>query len=60
MNIHKNARLSQARRIELVQDITVRGLSACQAALAHGVSAPTARKKGQSLAHRAAFEAEGV
>ena len=44
MNIHKNARLSLARRIELVQDITVRGLSACQAALARGVSAPTARK----------------
>ena len=44
MNIHKNARLSLARRIELIQDITVRGLSACQAALLHGVSPPTARK----------------
>lgn len=44
MNIHKNARLSLARRIEMVQDMTLRGLSACAAAQAHGVSAPTARK----------------
>jgi len=44
MNIHKNARLSLARRIELVQDITVRGLTACQAAQLHGVTPPTARK----------------
>lgn len=44
MNIHKNARLSLARRIELVQDITVRGLSVSQAAALHGVTAPTARK----------------
>ena len=44
MNIHKNARLSLARRIDLVQDITQRGLSACQAARLHGVTPPTARK----------------
>ena len=44
MNIHKNARLTLARRIEMVQDITVHGLSACSAAQAHGVSALTARK----------------
>jgi len=44
MNIHKNARLSLARRIELVQDIPVRGLTACQAAQLHGVTPPTARK----------------
>jgi len=44
MNIHKNARLSLARRIELVQDISVRGLSVNQAAALHGVTAPTARK----------------
>jgi len=44
MNIHKNARLTLARRLELVLDITVRGMSPCQAALMHGVSAPTARK----------------
>lgn len=44
MNIHKNARLALARRIEMVQDITMHGLSACAAAQAHGVGAPTARK----------------
>lgn len=44
MNIHKNARLSLARRIELVQDITMRGLTAGRAAELHGVTAPTARK----------------
>ena len=44
MNIHKNARLTLARRLELVLDITVRGVSPSQAALTHGVSAPTARK----------------
>ena len=52
MNIHKNARPALARRIEMVQDITERGLSACAAAQAHGVSAPTARKwLGRYLAH---------
>jgi transposase InsO family protein len=44
MNSHKNARLTYQRRLELVQDITKRGLSAAQAASAHGVSAVTARK----------------
>ena len=44
MDSHKNARLTYVRRIEMVQDITQRGLSAPQAAVAHGVSAPTARK----------------
>ena len=44
MNIHKNARLSLARRIELVRDISVRGFSVSQAAELHGVTAPTARK----------------
>jgi transposase-like protein len=44
MNIHKNARLSLARRIELVQDISVRGLSVTEAAAQHGVTPPTARK----------------
>jgi transposase InsO family protein len=44
MNIHKNARLTLARRIEMVKDITLRGLSACTAARMHGVTAPTARK----------------
>ena len=31
MNSHKNARLTYVRRIEMVQDITQRGLSAPQA-----------------------------
>jgi len=44
MNTHKNARLTYARRMELVEDITKRGLSPHRAALAHGVTAPTARK----------------
>jgi len=44
MNSHKNARLTYARRMELVEDITKRRLSPCAAAAMHGVSAPTARK----------------
>jgi transposase InsO family protein len=44
MNTHKNARLTLARRIEMVRDMTVSGLSAAAAGYAHGVSAPTARK----------------
>ena len=44
MNIHKNARLSLARRIEMVQEMTLNGLSACAAASAYGVTAPTVRK----------------
>ena len=44
MNTHKNARLTYLRRLEMVQDITERGLSAAQAAARHGVSAVTARK----------------
>jgi len=52
MNIHKNARLTFNRRIEMVQDIVARGLTPCAAAAAHGVSAPTARKwLGRFLAH---------
>ena len=44
MNIHKNARLTLARRLEMVQAITLKGLGAPQAAEQHGVTAPTARK----------------
>jgi transposase InsO family protein len=44
MNTHKNARLTFARRIELVTDIVERKLTPCAAAAAHGVSAATARK----------------
>ena len=52
MNSHKNARLTFARRLEMVQDITQRGLSQGAAALAQGVSVPTIRKwLGRYLAH---------
>lgn len=44
MNTHKNARLTYLRRLEMVQDITERGLSASDAAARQGVSAVTARK----------------
>ena len=44
MNTHKNARLTFVRRLEMVQDITKRGLSASQAAAVQGVTAVTARK----------------
>ncbi len=52
MNTHKNARLTFARRLELVRDMTERGLSSVAGGLAQGVSAPTARKwLGRFLAH---------
>jgi transposase InsO family protein len=44
MNIHKNARLTLARRIELVDMIAEQGLTPGQAARASGVSEPTGRK----------------
>ncbi len=44
MNIHKNARLTFARRQELVADMVERHMSPAAAAAKHGVSAPTARK----------------
>jgi transposase InsO family protein len=44
MNTHKNARLTFARRIELVTDIVERKHTPCAAAAAHGVTAATARK----------------
>ena len=44
MNIHKNSRLTLARRIEMVQEMTSKGLSVCAAASAYGVTAPTVRK----------------
>jgi transposase InsO family protein len=52
MNTHKNARLTFARRLELVRDMTEVGLIPAAAGLVHGVSAPTARKwLGRFLAH---------
>src|SRR5689334_21527046 len=55
MNTHKNARLTFARRLEMVQDITERRLSLAEAGRAHGVSTPTVNKwLGRYLAHGAA------
>ncbi len=59
MNTHKNARLTFLRRLEMVEDITKRGLSASEAAAAHSVSAVTARKwLGRYLADGAAALAD--
>ena len=44
MNIHKNARLTFARRLEMVQDVTERKLTHAAAAANHAVSVPTVRK----------------
>ncbi|MDA8457490.1 IS481 family transposase, partial [Acidovorax sp. GBBC 3334] len=44
MNSHKHARLTYARRIEMVKQMTLEGLDAAQAAASHGVTAQTARK----------------
>lgn len=44
MNIHKNARLTLTRRMELVKDILEGRLTRCAAAAAYGVSERTARK----------------
>lgn len=44
MNTHKHARLTFARRLEMVQQMTLQGLSAAQAAALQGVTPPTARK----------------
>lgn len=44
MNIHKNARLTIVRRLEMVQAVLERKLTYAGAATAHGVSVPTVRK----------------
>lgn len=44
MNAHKNARLTFVRRLELAKDVLTQGLAVSQAAAAHNVSVPTARK----------------
>ena len=46
MNHHKHARLTYARRVEMemVRQMTEQGLGASEAAMAHGVTPPTARK----------------
>ena len=55
MNIHKNARLTFARRLEMVHDVLERGRTLVATAAAHGVCVPTVRKWcGRYLAHGAA------
>ena len=44
MNIHKNARLTLVRRMELVRSVVERGLRPAEAAAEADVSEPTARK----------------
>ncbi|MFT4268821.1 MAG: leucine zipper domain-containing protein [Xenophilus sp.] len=44
MNTHRNARLTYLRRLEMVQDMTERGMCASQTGAKHGVSAVTSRK----------------
>jgi transposase-like protein len=44
MNSHKHARLTYARRLEMVRQMTFEGLSFAGAAAVHGVTPPTARK----------------
>ena len=44
MNSHKHARLTYARRLEMVQQMTCAGCSANEAGALHGVTAATARK----------------
>lgn len=44
MNIHKNARLTFIRRVEMVQDVVRNRLPASQVAAHYGVSAATVRK----------------
>lgn len=44
MNIHKNARLTFIRRVEMVEDVIQGGLPASHAAQLYGVSAATVRK----------------
>ncbi len=52
MNIHKNARLTFSRRLEMVREITQTGVTPAAAARRAGVSAPTARKwLGRFLAY---------
>lgn len=44
MNSHKHARLTYARRVEMIQQMTVEGISVAQAAQRQGVTPVTARK----------------
>lgn len=44
MNIHKNARLTFARRLEMVRDVLECGVTLAATAVRYGVSMPTVRK----------------
>lgn len=44
MNIHKNARLTFARRLELVRNVIDQGFTPCTAGAVHGVTGASARK----------------
>lgn len=44
MNVHKNARLTFVRRLEMVMDLLYRRLTPGAAVAAYGVSGPTVRK----------------
>ena len=44
MNTHKHARLTFARRLEMVKEMTQQGLGATEAAAKQGVTPATARK----------------
>ena len=44
MNVHKNARLTFARRMELVTEVLERAITPCVAARAYGISVPSVRK----------------
>ena len=44
MNSHKHARLTYARRIEMVREVVIEGVSVPLAASRHGVTPPTGRK----------------
>ena len=56
MNTQKHARHTLARRVEMVKQMTLKGLDAVRAAALHGVTAPTARKSlRRYLAGQAAF-----
>src|SRR4030095_6307872 len=44
MNIHKNARLTFVRRLEMVHDTLEHGVTLAATAVSYGVSVPTVRK----------------
>lgn len=50
MNIHKNARLTYVRRLEMVLQMTTGGVTPCAAAAAQGVSATARKWLGRFLA----------